>query len=162
MGVRFRPANCVRLSTGTRRAGGADGGWPPRAAFRPETIPPAILPNIGLVDVDTAPFRVFYRAVGSAFATSIGKDVSGMYLDESGIPQAADIAEWYRIAIDAPGALFVCGEQTIDRHTFLYEGCCLPLGEPADEPRRFIIAEDFPDTHSWRSALRRRRYDKPV
>lgn len=140
---------------------GDDGAWPARDAFRPETLPPAVLPHIGRVDVESAPFRIYYRAIGSVIADSIGTDISGCYLDETGIPQAADVTEWYRLAVAAPGGVFVRGEQTVEGQAFVYEGCCLPLGEPADEPRAFVIGEDFLNTEAWRSALHRRRYDRP-
>jgi hypothetical protein len=138
------------------------GAWPPVSAFRAETIPPRVLPHIGRVVVSSDPLRVYYRAVGSAISDSLGVEMSGRYLDELGIPQAAGIAEWYRLSLAAPDPIIVRGEQNIDGQTFVYEGCCLPLGTPADEPRHFIICTDFLNTEAWQTALRRRRYDRPV
>lgn len=139
------------LSSGT--------GWPPIAAFRPETLPPGALPHIGRVDVELSPLRVFYRALGSTICQSIGQDVSHQYLDELAIPQQKDLEQWYQTAVDAPGPLFVRFAQVVDGESFTYEGMCLPFGTRTDDPRAFVIAEDYLQTRSWRTAVRRRRYD---
>ena len=139
-----------------------DGAWPPVTAFRAETIPPHILPHIGRVDVELNPFRIYYRAVGSAISDSLDVEMSGRYLDEIGLEQETDLLEWYRITLTSPGPVIVRGEQTIEGESFVYEGCCVPLGTADDDPRAFIICTDFLNTEAWRSALHRRRYDRPT
>jgi hypothetical protein len=134
-------------------------GWPPVQAFRPEDLPPMALPHIGRVDVELAPFRVFYRALGSAICQSIGQEVSRQYLDELDFPQKADLEQWFRTAVAAPGPLFVRFPQTVDGDSFIYEGMGLPFGAPGDDPRAFLIAEDFLHIGTWRASVRHRRYD---
>lgn len=134
------------------------GGWPARDAFRPESLPAAVLGNLGLVDVETQPFRVLYRVVGELLCESVGRQVRMTYLDALGLPQEAELAALYRRALAAPGPLFLRGDQHIDGHPLRYEGACFPLGRPDDEIRRFVLVEDFLDTESWRAILRRRRY----
>jgi len=133
--------------------------WPPTEVFMPDRIPVSALPHIGRVDVELDPFRVFYRALGRVMCESIGQQVSRRYLDELDLPQKDDIAGWYRTAVSANRPLFVRGEQQIDNVSFIYEGICLPLGNATDDPRAFLIGEDYLQTEEWRKALRHRRYD---
>jgi hypothetical protein len=136
--------------------------WPERVAFRVETLPAFILPSVGRADVSLAPFRVYYRAMGSMFRDSLGMELSGRYLDETGLAQAAEIADWYRRSLAAPGPLFATGMQDVDGTRFRYEGGTLPLGTPEDDPRAFIVVEDFPDTDAWHAFVRRRTYGPPA
>lgn len=133
-------------------------GWPPRDSFRPEDLPGRVLPHLGVVDVERDPFRVYYRLVGSAIASSLGRrDIQG-YLDELGLPQEAELAELYRRTVEANGPLFLSGVQRLDGEEFTYEGGALPLGAPDDPVRRFIIFEDYMQTETWRGAVRGRHY----
>ena len=157
----FRSTRLIALIDWYAARSTAD-AWPPRSAFRPETMQPGVLPHVARVDVELAPFRVFYRAVGSVINESIGFELSGKYLDTLDIPQAADLAYWYRFALDSPGPVLVRGEQTVDGEAFIYEGCCLPFGTATDDPRAFVVGEDFLNTQTWRTAVRRRRYDRPA
>lgn len=138
--------------------GRADEAWPGRDAFLPEDLSPALLRNLCLVDVETRPFRVLYRVVGAALCESVGRHVHMAYLDTLGLPQETQLAALYRRALEAPGPLFLKGEQAIDGLAVRYEGACFPLGRPEDETRRFVVVEDFLDVDSRRSALRRRHY----
>ena len=134
------------------------GGWPARDSFRPENLPAAILGNLGMVDVETDPFRVFYRVVGGRLCEAIGREVRMAYLDTLGLPQEADLAALYRRALGAPGPLFLKGDQRVEDQTLRYEGACFQLGVPEDPVQRFVIVEDYLDNRSWREALRRRHY----
>lgn len=133
-------------------------GWPARDAFRPEDLPAGVLPRLGLVDVETAPLRVFYRVLGEDICASIGRSIRMAYLDELGLPQEPELLALYGRALSAPGPLFVKGMQELEGHALNYEGACFPLGAPTDPVRRFVIVEDFLDTQTWREALRRRHY----
>lgn len=133
-------------------------GWPSVKAFKPETMPVRALPHIGRVDVELEPFRVFYRGLGAALCDSVGREVSRMYLDELGLEQAAELTEWFRAAVKAPGPIYVRGTQSVNGHSFVYEGMSLPLGDPGTDPRAFVIGEDFLQSDSWQ-AVRRRRYE---
>lgn len=140
----------------------AGAGWPPLGAFLPERLPAFVLPSVGRVDVSVVPFRVYYRAMGGMFRDSLGVELSGRYLDETGLAQAAEVADWYRRSLAAPGPLFATGIQDVDGTRFRYEGGTLPLGKPEDDPRAFIVVEDFPDTEAWRTFVRRRTYGPPL
>jgi len=132
--------------------------WPPLGSFRPEDMPARVLPHLGVVDVEQAPFRVYYRLVGSVIAESLGHRHIQGYLDTLGLEQEADLIELYRYTVAANRPLFMTGQQVVDDQEFTYEGGALPLGTPQDPVRRFIIFEDFLHTESWRSAVRRRSY----
>ena len=134
------------------------GRWPALTSFLPELLPAGVLQNIGRVDVELDPFRIYYRAVGSIICYGIGTEMSRKYLDELSLPQAADLARWYKVALTAPGPLFVSGLQTVFGHEFEYEGCALPLGHRNDDPRAFLIAEDYRPESIWQEALRHRIY----
>ena len=54
---------------------------PARADIEPADLK-ALLPNIFMVDVEYAPFRLRYRLVGSALVDILGHDIKGKYLDE--------------------------------------------------------------------------------
>jgi len=54
---------------------------PARADIEPAELK-ALLPNIFMVDVEYAPFRLRYRLVGSALVDVLGQDIKGKYLDE--------------------------------------------------------------------------------
>ncbi|MEX2631040.1 MAG: hypothetical protein WD341_13980 [Tistlia sp.] len=134
-------------------ARGADGGWPPRDAFRPEALPPATLPHVGMVEIEPEPFRVLYRVLGSALTALIGgQAVSLRYLDELDWPQRAYFETTWRDAYAQPTPLFLRGLQTIREISFDFEFCALPIGTPTDSRRRYIIGEDYLDLEAWRRA----------
>lgn len=135
-----------------------DGAWPPKEAFRPEHLPARALPHVGLVDVEREPFRVFYRLAGTAIAESFGRTRLQGYLDTLGLPQEVELDTLYRHTLSANCPLFLSGIQKIDGQEFSYEGGALPLGDPDDAVRRFLIFEDYLNSEAWRSALQRRRY----
>jgi len=135
-----------------------DGVWPPKGAFLPEHLPARVLPRVGLVDVEQEPFRVYYRLLGSAIAESFGRTRMQGYLDTLNLSQAEELESLYRHFLSANRPLFLSGVQRIDGRDFAYEGGALPLGDPQDAVRRFLIFEDYLNSEAWRSALRRRRY----
>ena len=141
------------------RGASSAGDWPPISAFRPEALPPTALPHVGRVDVELKPFRVFYRALGGAICQSVGMEISRQYLDELDFPQKAELEQWFRTAVAAPGPLFVRSPQTVEGEHFIYEGMGLPLGRRTDDPRAFLIAEDFLEISTWRLSVQRRRYE---
>lgn len=133
--------------------------WPPRAAFRPEALPPATLPHIGLVDVEPEPFRVFYRVLGESITVGLGgSSVRMRYLDELDWPQRDDLIALWRQTYEEAGPHFLRGTQTIGSHSFVFESCALPLGESSDAVRRYLVCEDYLDTEAWRQAVAQRRY----
>jgi len=54
---------------------------PARADIEPADLK-TLLPNIFMVDVEYAPFRLRYRLIGSALVDVLGHDIKGKYLDE--------------------------------------------------------------------------------
>ena len=132
--------------------------WPTPESFKPQTIPPKTLPHIGKVTVETNPFRVFYRAVGTTICESLGMNVSGKYLDETGLPQTRDLEDIYRFLIRHNDYFFIKSQQTVMGQEFDYEGCALPFGNKNEELRTFVIAEDYLPEEIWKEALRKRSY----
>lgn len=133
--------------------------WPSISEFRPETIPPKIIPNIGKVMVEVDPFRVFYRVVGTVICESFGRNLSGMYLDESGLTQKDQLEEIYKFILTHNDVFFIKDKQTIMGREFEYEGCALPFGCESDDPRGFVIAEDYLPETAWKEALSQRSYE---
>ncbi len=133
--------------------------WPPRDAFRPELLPPATLTHIGLVEVEPEPFRVLYRVLGETLTEGFGEtSVRMRYLDETDWPQRADLEALWRRAYAEARPTWLRGSQTIGGVAVVYEGCALPVGEPAQPTRRYVIGEDYLNTEAWRQAVARRGY----
>jgi hypothetical protein len=57
-------------------------GLPRRQDFDPTRVPD-LLPGIWLLDVQHVPFRLRYRLVGTRIVTAIGREVTGLWLDEA-------------------------------------------------------------------------------
>ncbi|MCA3268376.1 MAG: PAS domain-containing protein [Azospirillum sp.] len=73
--------------------------------FRSDIDPceiPRFLPGIWLLDVETAPFRLRYRLVGTNIVDAIGDDPTGRYLDEAHphIRQIDGFFDRYRKALE--------------------------------------------------------------
>ncbi|MGO1119926.1 hypothetical protein ACTL6U_14540 [Rhodovibrionaceae bacterium A322] len=109
--------------------------------------------------MEKSPFRVFYRVVGSNIAESLGLDVSGRYLDETGLEQTNNLEEIYRFLLAHNAPSFFKGHQTVLNYEFDYEGCALPFGREDDDPRLLVIAEDIFPEAAWREALIKRSYE---
>jgi PAS domain-containing protein len=60
----------------------AEGGLPGRQHFDPVDIP-SLLPGIWLLDVQHRPLRLRYRLVGTGIVQALGREVTGMWLDEA-------------------------------------------------------------------------------
>ena len=67
-------------------------GLPRRQDFDPTCVP-ALLPGMWLLDVQHVPFRLRYRLVGTRIVTAIGREVTGLWLDEAHPHIAGDA--WY-------------------------------------------------------------------
>ena len=55
---------------------------PARRHFDPLAIPD-LLPGVWLLDVQQNPFRIRYRLVGTRVVDAIGREVTGMWVDEA-------------------------------------------------------------------------------
>jgi len=56
---------------------------------------PALLPNLMLIDVAVAPFRMAYRVVGTALVERMGRDTTGMSVEEAYVG-----SDWEKILKD--------------------------------------------------------------
>ena len=68
---------------------------PRRADIDPAEIP-HLLPNVFLVDIERAPFRVRYRVVGTNAVELQGRDFTGQYLDEMRFNRPDELLALYR------------------------------------------------------------------
>jgi hypothetical protein len=68
-----------------RSLGGGVGRVPERRLVDPAAILP-LLPNIMLVEIEAAPFRVRYRLTGTLVDSATGFNLTGHYLDEYLVP----------------------------------------------------------------------------
>lgn len=72
---------------------------PRKADIWPGDIKP-LLPNVLLVDIERAPFRVRFRLVGTKVVAATGFDFTGCYLDEIAPPHDIDtFLACYRLAV---------------------------------------------------------------
>lgn len=76
------------LHTYWQALGGGEGGVPERRLVDPAAILP-LLPNIMLVEFETAPFRVRYRLTGTLVDSATGFNLTGCYLDDYLVPPIA-------------------------------------------------------------------------
>ncbi|MEK9971531.1 MAG: PAS domain-containing protein [Ferrovibrio sp.] len=82
-------AALVRLLEYWTARQGPDGEPPPRAALDPLALPPAVLPQLILMELVPGapggdPYRFHYRLVGTGIVELFGFDPTGRYLDEIG------------------------------------------------------------------------------
>jgi len=66
----------------------AQGGVPERAAFDPSEVR-ELLPNIMIVEIEDAPFRVRFRLSGTKVDEVTGMNITGRYLDEMTLDEGA-------------------------------------------------------------------------
>lgn len=107
-----------------------------------------ILPFILLGDVETDPFRVLFRLVGTAVAEFSRRNFSGKYLDELGY-ETRDSTEWadcYRhIQVHHTGVIGVNRLSLADGTHTSYEFAVLPLLRGTDPAGSFIAIEAYED-----------------
>lgn len=144
------------------------GDIPDRADFDPADLKP-LLPNIFLVDVEHAPFRIRYRLVGTRATEVTGFDITGHYLDELlpsdvGEPWMAHYHTAYRTRRPVFGAV---DARTRSGGMFVYEFGLFPLRKGGADVDQFVSIEDYFDLTStltqlveWRDAKNRGRGDK--
>ncbi|HVJ36016.1 MAG TPA: PAS domain-containing protein [Terriglobia bacterium] len=127
------------------RASHRNGLPPRRTEIDPAAIKP-ILPFILLGDIETAPFRVLFRLIGTAVADFSRRDFTGKYLDELGY-SARDSIEWadcYRyIHARHIGVIGVNELHLADGTHTSYEFAILPLLRGEDPAGSFIAIEAY-------------------
>ena len=124
-----------------KRAGRA---MPTRAHIDPAEIQ-ALLPNLVVVELESEPFRVRYRLLGTKVVAESGKDFTGHYLDEM---IAADLdAPWescYRLVAEERRPVFGdTAVPTVDGGVFSYEFGIFPLSPDGTTVSQCVAIEDY-------------------
>jgi hypothetical protein len=117
---------------------------PPRDALDPVDIP-HLLANLMLIDVQHAPFDLRYRLVGTALVEHIGRDTTGMRVEDGYLGD-----DWPRILSDYEAAVFearpVFTRNDIvghDDRRYIYERLLLPLSSDGESVDMLIGAAVF-------------------
>jgi len=123
-----------------------DGDVPDRSALWPGDII-KLLPSIFLSELESDPFRIRYRLVGTRAVALTGFDFTGRYLDELQRDDApVPWAEYYREVLKTRrplmGAVSVAAKAG---GTFKYGFGIFPLTLGGTEVRQFIAIEDYFD-----------------
>jgi hypothetical protein len=122
-----------------------DGQPPPRTEIDPAAIKD-ILPFVLLGDIETDPFRVRFRLIGTAVAEFSRWDFTGLYLDEL-VYEARDSVEWRQCyEIIHARRIGLVGDNKIsftDGKVTTYEFAILPLRRGADPAGSFIAVESY-------------------
>jgi hypothetical protein len=117
----------------------------PRAAFDPTEVP-SLLSSLLLGDIETDPFRVYFRLVGTRVAAFSRLDFSGYYLDALDY-KSRDSVEWvecYRRVHDSGvGVVGVNRVTWPDEAPMEYEFALLPLARGTDPAGSFIAIEVY-------------------
>ena len=122
-----------------------DGRPGQRASFDPTEVP-KLLSSLLLGDIETDPFRVYFRLVGTRVADFSRLDFSGYYLDALDY-KGRDAIEWldcYR-RIHATGIGLVGTNRVTweDDQPMAYEFAILPLARDGDPHGSFVAIEDY-------------------
>lgn len=117
----------------------------PRTAFDPTEVP-SLLSSLLLGDIETDPFRVFFRLVGTRVAAFSRLDFSGYYLDALDY-KGRDSVEWldcYKyVHANQIGVVGVNQVTWPDEKPMEYEFALLPLEREGDPAGSFIAIEVY-------------------
>ncbi len=117
----------------------------PRTAFDPTEVP-SLLSSLLLGDIETDPFRVYFRLVGTKVAAFSRLDFSGRYLDALDY-KGRDSIEWldcYRYIHTTQKAVIGVNRVTWpDEAPMEYEFALLPLARDVDPAGSFIAIEVY-------------------
>jgi hypothetical protein len=116
---------------------------PRRADIDPADIR-YLLPNIYLVDIERAPFRVRYRVVGTNAVEWQGHDFTGYYLDEVRFNKPDEILALYRRAADEKMPTYRSTTWPMPNGiTRAVETGVFPLSEDGEHVTQCLAIEDF-------------------
>jgi hypothetical protein len=116
---------------------------PRRADIDPADIR-HLLPNIYLVDIEPAPFRVRYRVVGTNAVEWQGHDFTGYYLDELRFEKPDEILALYRRAAEEKVPTFRATTWLRPNGiTRAVETGIFPLSEDGEHVTQCLAIEDF-------------------
>jgi hypothetical protein len=121
-------------------------GIPDRGAF--DLVEHRLLmPNVMISEVESEPFRIRYRLVGTRIVHNLGVDFTGRYLDEFLGPDfTVPWVEYYRQAYTARRPLMGrLTEPTKSGGTFTYEFGLYPIARGGTDVEQFIALEDYFD-----------------
>lgn len=115
----------------------------------------ALLPNLFISDVETEPFRIRYRLVGTRIVRNLGVDFTGRYLDELIGPDfATPWVEYYRMSFaDRGPVLGSVTDPTASGGTFTYEFGLFPIALGGEAVKQFLALEDYFDFELRSGAL---------
>jgi hypothetical protein len=136
-------------------------GIPDRSDLDPLALR-GLLPNLIISEVETEPFRIRYRLVGTKIADVTSFDFTGRYLDEI-LAEGSETPwmEFYEIIYESRIPLFgSVTERTASGGSFTYEFGIFPLTAGGAEVRQFVSIEDYFDfrltsaeLHAWPKPL---------
>ena len=123
------------------------GDIPDRADLDPADLK-RLLPNLFIVDVEHAPFRIRYRLMGTRAIEATGMDLTGRYLDELVLP--TDLGEpWmehYHRAYQTRRPVLGASEApTTSGGRFTYAFGIFPLRKGGTTVEQFLAIEDYFD-----------------
>lgn len=118
---------------------------PRRADINPADIP-HLLPAIALVDIESDPFRVRYRLIGTRLVQDMGRDFTGFYLDELRFDKPDELLALYRRAAEEKMPAFRSSTwRRPDGIVWDLETAILPLSEDGARVSQCLAIEDFQD-----------------
>jgi hypothetical protein len=121
-------------------------GIPDRRDLDPAALR-SLLPNLFIVDVEPAPFRIRYRLVGTKSVQVIGFDITGRYLDELlTVEPEVPWIDYYRTVYESREPLL--GSVVVSASsggTFTYEFGLFPLTQGGDAVAQIAAVEDYFD-----------------
>lgn len=129
-------------------------GIPDRGAF--DIVEHRLLmPNVMISEVETEPFRIRYRLVGTRVVANLGVDFTGRYLDELIGPDfQVPWMDYYRQAFAERRPLMgALTEPTKSGNTFTYEFGVFPIARGGPAVEQFIALEDYFDFELTSGAL---------
>ena len=115
-----------------------------------------LMPNVMISDVETEPFRIRYRLVGTKVVANLGVDFTGRYLDELLVAgYAVPWMDYYRMAYaERRPRMGSVTDPTASGSTFVYEFGLFPVATGGgSEIRQFIALEDYFDFELRSGAL---------
>jgi hypothetical protein len=124
------------------RRGGAE--LPNRSEIDPAALKP-LLPNMLIVDLETDPFRIRYRLVGTKVVAASGYDFTGRYLDEMNLASGGALwTSYYRAVRSERRPLFGAHElPTAEGARFTYEFGIFPVTTDGITATQCLDIEDY-------------------
>ena len=121
-----------------------DGQPPRRADIDPAEIP-QLMPYLLLVDIETDPFRVRYRLVGTKIVDATGFEFTGRYLDEIVLPDdEGPYLESYQLCSERGVPVLARIKWRLDADTTgEYDACFLPLSEDGRRVDKVLSMECY-------------------